>query len=455
MSKLWDKKQGIQVDRSWFFDFTASEDRAYDNYLIPFDIKCNLAQNAMLHRIGIMSDDEFTSIHNALNRYFKDWLEGKFLLTNDDEDVHSAIENRLTVDCGSAGKKIHTGRSRNDQVQTDIRLFAKSKLLSVMQEWIRIAEILVQRAQNQPGVYFCGYTHTQPAMPTSVDAWVYGYIDLLLSDLSNLRQSFMELDRNPLGSAAGFGVPYLAIDRELTTKLLNFSETQHAVTSVQLNRGKLEKNVVQALGNGMFSFNRMASDVIHFANPEVGIVELSEDQTSGSSIMPQKRNPDAWELIRSGYSQICGIVNQLSISGVNLISGYHRDLQTTKKQLIDAFQTTLKINIAVLNCLNGLRFVTDRCEKSLTPELFATHKAIQSVLDGSNFRDAYRQSTSTDDVEFVSHKTKLRNSYLVTGFPGNPATEYYQDKINTYQKWLDDQNLGQIKADEHLFNLNK
>ena len=247
MSKLWDKKQGDQVDRSWFYEFTANEDRAYDDYLIPFDIKCNLAQNAMLHKIGIMSDDDFASVHTALVKYYNDWVDGKFHLIDDDEDVHSAIENRLTSDCGDAGKKIHTGRSRNDQVQTDIRLYIKAKLLEVMREWVKIVQKLEKIAQNNKGVFFCGYTHTQPAMPTSVDAWAYGYIDMILCDLSSMRQSFEQIDRNPLGSAAGFGVPYLAIDRELTTSLLNFSETQHAVTAVQLSRGKLEKQLVQSL----------------------------------------------------------------------------------------------------------------------------------------------------------------------------------------------------------------
>ena len=455
MSKLWDKKQGDQVDRSWFYEFTANEDRAYDDYLIPFDIKCNLAQNAMLHKIGIMTDDDFSSVHTALVKYYNDWVDGKFNLIDDDEDVHSAIENRLTSDCGNAGKKIHTGRSRNDQVQTDIRLYTKAKLLEVMQEWLKIAEKLEKIAQNNKGVFFCGYTHTQPAMPTSVDAWAYGYIDMFLCDLSSMQQSFEQIDRNPLGSAAGFGVPYLAIDRELTTKLLNFSETQHAVTAVQLNRGKLEKQVVQSLENGLFSFNRMATDVIHFANPEVGIVELSEDQTSGSSIMPQKRNPDAWELIRSGYGQISGHVHQLTMAGVNLIGGYHRDLQVTKKHLIDAFLCTDKLNLAVNHCLNGLRFDADRCEKSLTNDVFATHKAIQSVLDGSNFRDAYQLSTSTNDAELDTHKSKLYKSYKVEGFPGNPAREFYQDKISSNQQWLDDRIHGQKIADEYLFNLSK
>lgn len=455
MSKLWDKKQGDQVDRSWFYEFTANEDRAYDDYLIPFDIKCNLAQNAMLHKIGIMSDDDFTSIHTALVKYYNDWVDGKFHLIDDDEDVHSAIENRLTTDCGDAGKKIHTGRSRNDQVQTDIRLYIKAKLLEVMREWVKIVQKLEKIAQNNKGVFFCGYTHTQPAMPTSVDAWAYGYIDMILCDLSSMRQSFEQIDRNPLGSAAGFGVPYLAIDRELTTSLLNFSETQHAVTAVQLSRGKLEKQVAQSLENGLFSFNRMATDVIHFANPEVGIVELSEDQTSGSSIMPQKRNPDAWELIRSGYGQISGHVHQLTMAGVNLIGGYHRDLQVTKKHLIDAFLCTDKLNLAVIHCLNGLRFDADRCEKSLTNDVFATHKAIQSVLDGSNFRDAYKLSTSTNDAELDTHKSKLNKSYKVEGFPGNPAHGFYQDKISSNQQWLDDRIHGQKEADEHLFNLSK
>lgn len=452
MSQLWRKSNHESVDRDWFFEFTAREDRACDEYLIPYDIKCNLAQTDMLARTGILSAEEGKELRAALVRYYSEWQKGAFHLSEADEDVHSAIENRLTLDCGDAGKKIHTGRSRNDQVQTDIRLFIRDRLLKVASEWIGICEQLIFLAGKYNGIYFAGHTHTQPAMPTSVDAWAYGYVDLLLGDLHLLRHYYDKSDRNPLGSAAGFGVPFLEIDRELTRERLGFSQTQHAVTSVQLSRGKLESGIMHALTGGAMTFNRMGSDVIFFVQPSTGFVTLSDDQTSGSSIMPQKRNPDAWELIRAGYAQLSGIHVQLSSTGVNMIGGYHRDLQTVKQCLIEGFERIDRLNFAVKRCLDGLGFDAEACRKSLTPEIFATHKAIDRVIGGGNFRDAYRQSNQVSSSEADEFERKLGESYRVTGYPGVPPTGHYRSLLNEIENWVKIRLDHHQQVDERLLN---
>ncbi len=452
MSQLWRKSDKDQVDRDWFFEFTASEDRACDEHLIPYDIKCNIAQTDMLEKIGILSPQEAGNLRSALKHYYHQWKHNEFHLTADDEDVHSAIENRLTADCGEAGKKIHTGRSRNDQVQTDIRLYVRDRLLRVASDWMVITHQLIELAKKYRGVFFAGHTHTQPAMPTSVDAWAYGYIDLLLSDLQSLRHIYEKSDVNPLGSAAGFGVPFLEIDRELTRERLGFSQTQHAVTSVQLSRGKLESGILHMLMSGALTFNRMGADIIFFAQPTAGFVHLSEDQTSGSSIMPQKRNPDAWELIRAGYAQLSGIHAQLSMAGLNLIGGYHRDLQTVKQSLIEGFERIDRLNRAVSMCLKGLQFDTEACKKSLTPELFATHKALAAVIGGGNFRDAYRQAGQVGPAEASDFENQLSTSYSVAGYPGVPATGEYQAILDDLEHWVKNRIAHHQQVDERLLN---
>jgi argininosuccinate lyase len=437
MKNIWQKGSvKDEIDRSWFETFTATEDRSYDEYLIPHDILGNIAQAKMLKNAGILSDSECESILTALRKYYELWEKGEFHLSDDDEDVHSAIEKHLTNDCGDAGKKIHTGRSRNDQVQTDIRIFVKDELLLIAKQWINVLVILEEIIQNHKDVFFAGTTHTQPAMPTSVDAWAAGYQDLLLADLRSLVHVFDEFNRSPLGSAAGYGTPYFDLDRTYTASLLGFSEVQVPVTAVQLNRGVNEKRLCDALGYGALTFNRMASDVVLFANPLLGYVDLSDDQVSGSSIMPQKRNPDAWELIRGNYSFFAGFSSQLTTISANLISGYHRDLQVTKKVLMDAIFRSNSMAFAVGKALGGLQFNTENCDKSLTAEVFATHEANRLVASGMPFREAYRKAAESVQNAQKLSTTDLKKSYLSDGCPGRYDKTTYDRQKSAILQWI-------------------
>lgn len=436
MSRLWQKNDSERVNRDWFFEFTAGEDRKYDSILIPYDIKCNLAQVKMLEKSGILDASESRELTTRLKILFAEWSKGNFDLDEADEDVHSAIENYLTAKCGDSGKKIHTGRSRNDQVLTDMRLYAKDQILEVANLWLKIIYSLGKLIDEYPSCYFAGYTHTQAAMPTSVDAWCAGYIDILLGDLRGLIAVYAEVDRSPLGSAAGFGVPYLENDREMSSDLLGFAGVQHAVTAVQLSRGVLEKKIMDALGYAAYGFNRLASDVILFTSPVLGTIKLSEDQTSGSSIMPQKRNPDAWELIRSGYSELVGLSTQLSITGTNLISGYHRDLQLTKKCLIEGFSRSVKLANAANMCLSGIQFDRTKCHNTLTNEIFATHEANKAVAGGMPFREAYRLAASKSQSSEIPDRQSLSESYSIMGYPGVYNKKMFEKDLFNAVEWL-------------------
>jgi argininosuccinate lyase len=450
MKTLWQKPSSEEKSRDWFNQFTASEDRLYDQYLIPFDILGNIVQAKMLARMGYLNPDETRTLVDALRTYYRGWESGSFTLAEDDEDVHSAVEKRLTIDCGEPGKRIHTGRSRNDQVLTDLRLLLKERLLIIASQLDTVYSTLGKIRDKHRDIYFSGLTHTQPAMPTSVDAWIMGYQDAMLADMRQIRLCFELLDQLPLGSAAGYGAPYFETDRSFAAAALGFSHVQHAVSAVQLNRGVLEKRISDALGYVAHTYNRMASDIIYFVHPSFAFIHLSDDQTSGSSIMPQKRNPDAWELIRGSYSLFAGFSAQLGTISAGLISGYHRDLQLTKKTIIDATSAIQAVNVAVIHALSGLTFNAEACRKSLTPEVFATHEANRLVAGGIPFREAYQQAAQSVSQATVMSTDELKKSYLTAGSPGLPMTSHYDEAWHIQTGWVEQERL---KLNQITYNL--
>jgi argininosuccinate lyase len=436
MSKIWQKEDLSGQDRDWFERFTADEDRGYDQHLIPHDLIGNLAQAAMLHEISVYTDEEYKRVSAALKRYYREWQDGTFQLTDEDEDVHSCVERHLIVDCGDAGKKIHTGRSRNDQVATDVRLFLKDRLQGIAKSWLRIADLLAELGLRYDGVFFAGLTHTQPAMPASIDAWAAGWQDMLLADLKSVIAVYTHVDRSPLGSAAGYGVPNFGLERGRAAELMGFSEVQWPVQAVQAGRGVMEKRVVDALGYGALTFNRLAADVVLFVHPGFGYFRLSDDQTSGSSIMPQKRNPDAWELIRAAYHRFAGISSELGSVGANLTSGYHRDLQVTKRAVMDAVFAAEQVAVAVERALCGLDVDVQACVRSLTPEVFATHEANKLVAGGMPFREAYQKAAKSVSQATVLNIQELKSSYLTPGSPSRTDTVIYQQSSSEISTWI-------------------
>lgn len=442
MKTLWDKKAvkaeaEKKPEGNWFFRFTAEEDQALDRALVPYDIMVNLAQARMLHKSGVYGDNGLKKVLSALFMAWDHWTEGTFDLGPDDEDVHSAVEKYLTEQAGEDGARIHAGRSRNDQVLADMRLYLKDMSAAVAAEWLDIARCLEEIARKSAGVFFAGMTHTQPAMPHSADAWCAGYLDMLLSDLKSLQAAAVALDRSPLGSAAGYGVPGIPVDREFLAEQLGFREVQTAVAAAQLSRGRLEMQWVDALFYGVHTFNRMASDVIFFMHPSLGLVTLSEDQVSGSSIMPQKRNPDAWELIRASSHELSAARSFLSGIAANLTSGYHRDLQLIKKSVMSAADRSLRVAEAVKHALSGLEFSRDGAQKSLCSEIYATHRANELVLGGVPFREAYRMTAGELEEAREINPGESSQVYKHSGAPGSGIPDSLVRNLEEIEKWFD------------------
>ena len=455
MKTLWQKKHreagtGAQSDsdRTWFYRFTAEEDRELDRYLLPYDILVNLAQASMLRKIGVYREEGYQKVSRALQEAWNLWKDGRLDLGPDDEDVHSATEKFVTKKAGQDGARIHTGRSRNDQVLADMRMYMKDAVCDIVGEWISITGRLKLLSETYQGVFFAGLTHTQPAMPHSVDAWATGYIDLLMSDIAALQEAYRLADQSPLGSAAGYGVPHIPVDRQLLADELGFEKVQEPVAAAQLSRGRIEMQLVDGLAYGALTCNRMASDVIFFMHPSWSLVTLSEDQVSGSSIMPQKRNPDAWELIRGAYHDLQAARAHLAAVPANLTSGYHRDLQVVKKTVMAAVEDSRMLAEAVRKALGGLEFNREAASRSLTPEIFATHLANKQVSDGVPFREAYHyvaEMIGKGEGEITSEQ--LAGSYQHSGAPGSGVSSHSVRQMKQAEKWVDQQrsHMNEVK----------
>lgn len=440
MSKgpLWSKTGDEDQNRDWFFDFTAKADRDLDRLLVPYDILSNLAQARALHRSGLITEVERDQLLDRLRALWDTSMLSDSIITEDDEDVHSAIERILTNDLGDIGKRIHTGRSRNDQVLCDMRMYIRSELTGIGMSVFQILTRLQSIAEANPHVFFPGYTHTQPAMPNSVDGWCSGYVDLLLSDLETLK-SAIELQRwCPLGSAAGYGVPELNIDREYLASLLGFEGPQLAVTASQLSRGALELRAVDSLAYISLSLNRLATDVIMFTNPDLGWVHLSDDQTSGSSIMPQKRNPDVWELIRAQAHQFVGLSTQLFSLSSNLSSGYHRDLQWVKSIVVQAVESMKSLLRVTNKALAGVYFDAGKARQRLSSALFATHLANRMVSEGMPFRDAYKAAADQYGSLEIPSGEEIVASYKHKGAISEGLSGEYDERTHTMKQWFED-----------------
>lgn len=388
MSPLWSRED---TPHPWLVEFLTGDDHVLDLRLLPYDCRASAAHARMLHAIGILGDAELACLERTLGEIETLAARGEFPITPEDEDGHTAIEKLLTKRCGDAGKKIHTGRSRNDQVLTAIRLWEKeqlARLVDGVEGYIDAFDVVCDR---QGEVKLPGYTHMQRAMPTTVSTWLGSFADAARDDLQILDLAMKLVDRCPLGTAAGFGVPGLPIDRDRVARDLGFSEVLRNPMHAQLDRGRTEMFVLNACGHVMHGLNRLASDLMLFTTAEFGFAELPASLCTGSSIMPQKRNADVLELVRASYHVVRG--EELKLIGItaNLGSGYHRDLQLTKGPLFAGVDVTRNALRAMTMVLEGLRINEEACRAALTEELFATERALAMVAAGMPFREAYRR----------------------------------------------------------------
>jgi len=387
MSRLWDK--GLPLDQR-VLNFTAGEDHALDNRLVAYDARASIAHAEMLNSKGLLSAEDLKTIRDGLTQIAGEHARGEWRVTLEHEDGQTALETLLTARIGDAGKRVHLGRSRNDQVLTALRLYLRDAIEQLRDGVTGVADALDELAAREGDVALPGYTHMQQAMPSSVALWAGGFAAELRDDADALYQVRRRVQKNPLGSAAGYGSPNLPIDRDDTRKRLDFSATHEPVTAVQLSRGKAEAQLLFEIALVMQDVARLSSDLLLFYTQEFSFVELPDAFTTGSSIMPQKRNPDVFELIRgrSATAQAC----MLEVLGITakLPSGYQRDLQLIKAPLFRSIDICLETLAILPIALAGVKFRKDKIR--LDPSIHAAAEANDLVVkEGIPFREAYRR----------------------------------------------------------------
>ena len=387
MTRLWDK--GAPLDER-ILRFTAGDDHRLDERLVAYDVRASIAHVRMLNGQGLLSEADCEAICGGLSELAAQHARGEWTIDLQDEDVHGALESRLVALIGLAGARVHLGRSRNDQVLAALRLYLKDAAASLADGAVAVAEALEGLVERQGDVPLPGYTHMQPAMPSSVRLWAEGFAAELRDDALGLRASMRRADTNPLGSAAGYGTPGVPLDREVTREALGFASTHEPVTAVQLSRGKAEAALIFEAALLLGDLGRLAADLLLFYTDEFAFVSLPDEMTTGSSIMPQKRNPDVFELVRSAQAVAVGALTETLAITAKLPSGYQRDLQRLKAPLfrtLDLADDTLGI---MAYALAGVAFRPENI--SLSDDLHAAQRASTLAVDeGIPFRDAYRR----------------------------------------------------------------
>jgi len=388
VKKLWEKNYKLRKEVE---EFTIGDDYILDQKLIKYDCLASIAHVKMLGKIGILKNWEVKKIVNELSKIIKLDEKGEFIISKEHEDCHTAIENYLTEKLGNLGKKIHVGRSRNDQILTALRLYYKDELENckvLIQEFILSIKNFVKKYGK---IKIPGYTHSRKAMPSSIKLWGSSFIESMEDNLKEINLAIDLINQSPLGTGAGYGIPIIKIDRIYTKKLLNFKKIQNNPIYVQNSRGKFESNILHVLTQIMLDINKIATDLITFSISELGYFSLPKNICTGSSMMPQKVNPDVLELLRAKYHVLISYEFQVKSLIGNLLSGYNRDVQLTKKPIMDGIEITKEsLKIATL-IMKNLKVNEENCKKGLSQEIYATEKVYKLVLkEGIPFRDAYK-----------------------------------------------------------------
>ncbi len=387
MSRLWEK--GLPLDER-VLRYTAGEDHLLDARLVPYDVRGSIAHAEMLAAQGLISNQDCDSIRDGLSALDDSFAAGDWHISLEDEDAHTALETRLTDAIGSAGGRLHLGRSRNDQVLTALRLYLRDAASDLAERVTELRQSVSELSDRQGEIELPGYTHMQHAMPSSVALWCGGFDEGFADACDGLKTVRKRINKNPLGSAAGYGTPGLPLDREATTRKLEFDSTQNPVTAAQLSRGKAESALLFEITLLMQDLSRMASDLLMFYTQEFAYISLAPEVTTGSSIMPQKRNPDVLELLRASSATTQACLDESLMITAKLPSGYHRDLQRLKSPVFRSIDLAVDSVDIMAYVLEGLKFKPDNIK--LDDGIFATAEAYRLVReDGIPFRDAYRQ----------------------------------------------------------------
>ena len=386
-SKLWEKNIQLNHDVE---TYTIGRDREMDMYLACYDVLGSLAHITMLQSIGLLTADELTTLTAELRKIHQEIADGKFIIEDGIEDVHSEVELLLTQHLGDIGKKIHSGRSRNDQVLVDLRLFIRSEIEDVVKHVTVLFKTLISQSERYKQVLMPGYTHMQVAMPSSFGLWFGAYAESLADDLVMLKAAYDVNNRNPLGSAAGYGSSF-PLDRELTTKLLGFASVDYNVVYAQMGRGKTERIVSSAIANIAATLSKLAFDACLFNSQNFGFIKLPDDFTTGSSIMPHKKNPDVFELTRARCNKLQSLPYQITLITNNLPVGYSRDLQLIKEEFLPSF-AEIKTIVSMVNAMISQIKVNEHLIDDPRYDLmFSVEEVNRLVQSGVPFRDAYKQ----------------------------------------------------------------
>lgn len=426
--KIWDK--GFSVDDK-IEKFTVGKDRILDVYLAKYDAIASKAQANMLAKVGIISEEDNSKLQKALDEIIARCEKGEFFIDENYEDVHSKIEAELIEKTGDAGKMIHTARSRNDQVLVAIQLFLKEYLSETKSKVLNLIDIMIEKAEIHKDDLMPGYTHFQAAMPSSFGMWFSAYAENLLSDLYFLDAAYKVADQNPLGSGAGFGTSF-PIDRKATTQELGFSEMAVSSVGAQMLRGKTEKSTAVAISMISATLSKLSYDLVMYNSQDMGFVELPKEMTTGSSIMPHKKNPDVFELTRAHCNRLQALPNDITMTINNLPSGYHRDFQILKEFLFEPMEQFNNILDILIFAIPQLKIKTDFMDQSKYDSIYTVENINHLLQTGTSFRDAYRiVGIEVDKGTYTPHK-EFKTTHL--GSIHNLGLDEIKDKVNRYKK---------------------
>ncbi|MFD2530981.1 argininosuccinate lyase [Gracilimonas halophila] len=425
MKKLWEK--GIETD-AFIEKFTVGNDRELDLELAKYDVQGTIAHITMLESVGLLESDELEELTDELDRILNEVIEpGDFEIEEGVEDVHSQIELMLTRKLGGIGKKVHSGRSRNDQVLVDIRLYLRDQIKEIASLSRKLFDTLISQSESNKAILLPGYTHTQAAMPSSFGMWFGAYAESLVDDLVLLESTYKVINRNPLGSAAGYGSSF-PLDRTMTTELLGFEGLNMNSVYAQMGRGKTEQTLSFAMAGLAGTLNKLASDVCLYNSQNFNFIKLPDELTTGSSIMPHKKNPDVFELIRAKTNLLLSLPNQIMMTTSNLTSGYHRDFQVLKEILFPAIQE-LKNCLFIADHATGKIQVNDQILDDLKYKLIFSVEAVNKlVLDGTPFRDAYQKVAQQIEDGSFEPPTELNHTH--EGSVGSLGNEEIRSRLD-------------------------
>ncbi len=421
--KLWDK--GISIDKK-IEQFTVGNDREIDLHIAKYDVQASFAHAKMLQAIGILTVEELQQLEQGLNDLALQIENGTFTIDNQFEDVHSKIEFELTKTYGDVGKKIHTARSRNDQVLVALQLFYKAELIHIKSKTKDFFETLLELAETHKKTLLPGYTHLQVAMPSSFGLWFSAYAEVLIDDVYLLDAALKTVDQNPLGSAAGYGSSF-AIDRQLTTELLEFSTLKYNVVAAQMSRGKSERTIALALGSLANTLARFAMDICLYMSQNFGFISFPDELTTGSSIMPHKKNPDVFELIRGKSNKIQALHHEIVLITNNLPSGYHRDYQLLKENMISAIMDMQDILEIFNYSIKQVEVKSIDLNDKKYQYLFTVDNINTLVESGMSFREAYQKIGG--EVQNGTYNPDTSKEHTHIGSIGNLCLEEIKNKF--------------------------